>query len=323
MRRIYPGAEYAPIPEAEGQAPIVPVLVIYHTIVGAAAGAESTMRGEAWTGEAHIVLPFAKPGRQLVPFDRRADCNWQVNSWTTPIPLVMADGRIIPAGTVCGAISIETEDDGTPEDTEWTAEQVEWLARFTAWAHDEHGIPLDTPATPFHPGVGYHSLPGKNTLKIWDEPGAVPPYGTMLDAKGRTVNVYNPWTNTVGKSCPGAARIAQFPHVLELARRYAGVPAPIPQPLPLEDDMPRLIQPANDPAVFLLDGLQCSWVRDANVLADLLSAGIVPATKAARVTRRSLSAFVLVGPAPAYTTHPPSEPERTKPTDFAGHRPNG
>ncbi len=101
-------------------------------------------------------------------------------------------------------------------------------------------------------------------------------------------------------------------------------PAPTPpQPLPLEDDMPRLIQPANDPAVFLLDGLQCSWVRDANVLADLLSAGIVPATKAARVTRRSLSAFVLVGPAPAYTTHPPSEPERTKPTDFAGHRPNG
>ena len=82
-------------------------------------------------------------------------------------------------------------------------------------------------------------------------------------------------------------------------------------------------QPADDPAVFLLDGLQCSWVRDANVLADLLSAGIVPATKAARVTRRSLSAFVLVGPAPAYTTHPPSEPERTKPTDFAGHRPNG
>ena len=236
MRRIYPGAEYAPIPEAEGQAPIVPVLVIFHTIVGAAAGAESTMRGEAWTGEAHVVLPFAKPGRQLVPFDRRADCNWQVNSWTTPIPLVMADGRIIPAGTVCGAISIETEDDGTPEDTEWTAEQVEWLARFTAWAHDEHGIPLDTPATPFHPGVGYHSLPGKNTLKIWDEPGAVPPYGTMLDAKGRTVNVYNPWTNTVGKSCPGAARIAQFPHVLELARRYAGGPAPQPPPPQEEDD---------------------------------------------------------------------------------------
>ena len=88
--------------------------------------------------------------------------------------------------------------------------------------------------------------------------------------------------------------------------------------------MPRLIQPANDAAVFLLDGLTASWVRDGNVLADLLSAGIVPASGATTVTRRTLSAFVLVGPAPTPEAYVgATQPGRTVAADFAGHRPNG
>lgn len=314
--RVYPGATYAPIPEAETQTPITPVLIILHTIVGSAAGAERIMRGDSGSIESHFVLPFDGKARQLMPLDRRADCNWRANSWPTRTPLNLV-GRVIPTGTVCGAISIETEDDGTPDDTPWTPAQIEWIARFAAWAHDELGIPLTVPASPFDAGIGYHSLPGKNTLAIWDTPGMVPPYGTITDAKGRTVNVYNPYTTAVGKGCPGPARIAQFPALVGLARSYTRS-TPTPPPTPTEDDMPRLIQPTHDAAVFLLDGLVATWVRDGNVLAalaPLVSPGVTT------VDRLALHALELHGPAPAYGVTPPDQPERTVASDFAVWRP--
>lgn len=100
-------------------------------------------------------------------------------------------------------------------------------------------------------------------------------------------------------------------------------PAATPTPTP-EDDMPRLIQPADDAAVFLLDGLTCTWVSSGDVLADLVWAGIVPPTGPLRVTRRSLSAFVLAGPAPSDAAYAgAASPGRTVATDFAGHRPGG
>lgn len=236
----YPAATWRPIPEASTQAHIVPVIVILHTIVGSAAGAISVMHSDRSETEAHLVGPFTGPLVQLMPFDRRADCNWKVNAWVTPIDLQLEDGVVVPAGTVCGAISIETEDDGTPEDTPWNANQVDQLVRFLAWARRELHIPLVRCPDPFLPGVGYHSMPGMNRLKVW-EPTAVPPYGSFVDGQGRTVNIYNPWTNTVGKSCPAAARIAQFDGIVAAARALAE-PAPppieIPEPptRPEEDD---------------------------------------------------------------------------------------
>lgn len=273
METIYPGAVYAPIPEATTQPTIVPVLLIFHTIVGAAAGAENMMRGDH-PGESTFVLPWTKQIRQLMPADVRADCNWQVNLWYTKFPLTMANGTVIPAGTACGAISVETEDDGTPEDTPWTPEQCEALAQLAAWCYEELGIPIATPQSPFHPGVGYHSWPGKNTLKIWDTPGAVPPYGTMLDAKGRTVNIYNPWTNTVGKSCPGEARIAQFPGILERARAIVAG-----QSTTTTEAIDMLILDYKEPGspgwtVFTFDGVHLPHIVDGNAVAVMARNGV-------------------------------------------------
>ena len=97
-------------------------------------------------------------------------------------------------------------------------------------------------------------------------------------------------------------------------------PAPTPPPPPLEDDMTELIQPTNDAAIFLRDGLVCSWVADGNVLSALLAAGIVGPAGARPVSRLALKALELHGPAPVYGVTPSNQPERTKTTDFATWR---
>ena len=237
----YPRAIWRPLPENSTQSTIRPVQVIFHTIVGSAAGAIRIMQGDTTPGESHLVNPFVGQMTQLMDFDRRADCNWKVNAWVTPVDLALADGTVVRAGTVCGAISIESEDDGTPEDTPWNANQVEHFTDFLVFAHDELGIPLERCPDPFRPGVGYHSMPGLNRLASWDPPGTIPPYGTFTDARGRVVNVYNPWTNTGATSSPGPARIAQFDGIVaEARRRLARPPVEIPTPpapTPTEDDM--------------------------------------------------------------------------------------
>jgi hypothetical protein len=288
MLTTYPAATYTPLPEAATQETITPVLVIYHTIVGSASGAISVMGRADWPGESHLVLPYQAQPVQLMPFDRRADCNWQVNSWITQHDIPMAHGVIVPRGTRCGAISIETEDDGTPHDTPWTPSQCEHLAKFSAWAYEHLHIPLDRPASPFHAGTGYHSLPGLNRLASW-EPNAKPPYGTFTDSRGRVVNVYNPWTNTVGKACPGPARIAQFDSILDRARVLVRPPAPTPPPAvfpppvlpinPTEDDPMKFIiaaAPERPEVLFCLSNLGVKKITgfDSPVTRDQTAAAV-------------------------------------------------
>lgn len=262
MQVRYPDAVWLPLdPEATTQDTIRPVQIILHTIVGSAAGAIRVMQSRDTPGESHLINPFGPTSvqmTQLMPFDRRADCNWQVNRWRTTRPLTMAGGRVVPAGTWCGAISIESEDDGTPEDTPWDAGQLDRFARFLAWAHRALDIPLERCPDPFAPGIGYHSMPGLNRLAAWDPPGTVGPFGQFTDPRGSKVNVWNPWTNTVGKSCPGPARIAQFDQLLQTARALVAPPRPpavetpqtppIPDPAdPGDDDMPEYIVTNRDP----------------------------------------------------------------------------
>jgi hypothetical protein len=255
MQTRYPAALWRPLPENSTQPRIRPVIVILHTIVGSAAGAIRVMQGDQTPGESHFVAPFEGAMTQLMDCDRRADCNWKVNAWVTPIDLRLADGSVVRAGTTCGAISIETEDDGTPNDTPWSANQVEQMAQFLAWAHSEFRIPLERCPDPFLPGVGYHSMPGLNRLAAWDPHLTAGPYGSFVDSRGRKVNVWNPWTNTVGKGCPGPARIAQFDGIVARARALAAPPAPVPPPvqpapatIPAEDDdMPEHIITNSEP----------------------------------------------------------------------------
>jgi hypothetical protein len=219
-------------PESTAQSRIRPVQVIFHTIVGSAAGAIRVMQRGDLPGESHLINPFAGRMTQLMPFDVRADCNWQVNSWRTPAALELANGVTVPVGTTVGAISIESEDDGTPEDTPWNANQLENFVRFLVFAHRELDIPLHRCPHPFQPGVGYHSMPGLNRLASWDPHLTAGPFGSFIDPRGRKVNIWNPWTNTVGKSCPGPARIAQFDDIVAEARRRIAPPPVIESPDP-------------------------------------------------------------------------------------------
>lgn len=87
-------------------------------------------------------------------------------------------------------------------------------------------------------------------------------------------------------------------------------------PGPMEDEMMKLIQPVNDTTVLRLglDGT-CVWVKDGNVLADLIAQGLVDPT-IVEVSRRSLSAWELHGPEPI-PNPTPARPDKTVGADFA------
>lgn len=108
-----------------------------------------------------------------------------------------------------------------------------------------------------------------------------------------------------------------------IANRPGMTAAPTPQPIPpinpMEDDMLRLIQPTTDAAIFLLDGLICTWVQNGNVYNALSS--LVAPGGAVQLDRLALKALELHGPAPIYSGTPANQPGRTVPADFAVHRP--
>jgi hypothetical protein len=83
-----------------------------------------------------------------------------------------------------------------------------------------------------------------------------------------------------------------------------------PTPETEDEDMRERIQVPGDAAVFLLDGITCTWVADTNVSMALEVAGLMPpATGVKLVDRAGLKAFELRGPLPNNNV--------TKATDFA------
>lgn len=181
----YPGAIRRPLhPEADTQPPMAATQVILHTIEGSAQSAYNTFL----TGnlESHFIVHSSGEVWQLIPTNRSADANYHAN--------LRLDGT--------GAISVETEDDGTPEDTPWTDAQLTTIADIIAWACGTYDIPLRRCAAPHEPGIGYHSM-----------------FGAPSE-----------WTDVPGKTCPAPARIAQFDEVLVVAgaalERWPSLPSP-------------------------------------------------------------------------------------------------
>lgn len=163
-----PALIWRPLPEASAQPTIKPYQWIVHTAVD---GPGPTNLGNYFersdiTLESHTWLRWDRH-EQLMEFDRRADANYKAN-------------RFLAGGVYCGAISTETEDDGTPEQRPWNDYQIKELIRFGTWLSRTYGIPPRIPTEPFAPGMGYHSL------------------FPMV------------WTNVAGKTCPGGTRIKQF-----------------------------------------------------------------------------------------------------------------
>lgn len=110
-------------------------------------------------------------------------------------------------------IAIENEDHG-PAFVAWsgsdvpalTDAQVEANAKILAWAHEEHGIPLQLcpNSRPESRGLAYHRQGIDGNFDSFRFPGRV---------EGGEV-----WSKSFGKICPGDRRIAQLPNILALAR---------------------------------------------------------------------------------------------------------
>ena len=199
-----------------GQQPrIRPTIIILHTNASntSLAGAASLMKYTTKGQEYHCQQEAPGTGRiagrigQYVDFEIRADNNYRANSFMS-------------GGVLCGAVSIETADHGTPYEKSWTdLGQRRNLEDLCVWLCQVLNIPARRCPDPYSPGIGYHSMWGYNTSS--------------------NMNV-NPWTNAVGKICPGPGKIREFPDLLAaVARRVAGGTE--------EDDLPTVNEVWNFP----------------------------------------------------------------------------
>jgi hypothetical protein len=80
----------------------------------------------------------------------------------------------------------------------WTENQCQWAARILRHLHDTEGVPLQAmpDSLPTSRGFGTHRL----GISPWRVAGG------------------EVWSSANGKECPGNAKVAQVPHIIELAR---------------------------------------------------------------------------------------------------------
>lgn len=129
------GGELRLLPENATQLPITPRALIFHSVVGSAAGAYEYFRTKS-NLESHFIVTGGGEIWQLIDTERRADANYHANSF---------------------AVSVETEDGGDPDTQPWTPHQIDALA-WIAWeVHRTHGIPLAKATRWDGSGIGYHS----------------------------------------------------------------------------------------------------------------------------------------------------------------------
>ena len=172
------------LPEASTQPLIVPRLAIMHSNAGPTKlswwNLWQYLARDTITHEAHCMPQMDGTMVQAMPFVRRADCNYKANRW-------------LHNGTYYGAISFETQDNGSPTlpTTPWTLAQITSMANALAAACVAYRIPC-TAVTSYHgAGIGYHSQ-------------------------------FPEWSVYTGKTCPGAARIRQMDHLRHMvAQRVA------------------------------------------------------------------------------------------------------
>lgn len=150
------------------------------------------------------------------------------------------------------AASIETQDQGaaTLPTTPWTDPQVAQLAGMAAFLHLAEDVPLARPVS-------------------WDSGG--------VDGH----RAFAEWSIYTGKTCPGDARWAQIPLVIELAAEIvAWRPAPPPpQPVIEEDPMLFLFRPeSNKDQHTVSDGITARRVRSAQLdeLQAVIAADVGP-----------------------------------------------
>jgi hypothetical protein len=92
----------------------------------------------------------------------------------------------------------------------WTENQCQWAARILRHLHDTEGVPLQAmpDSLPTSRGFGTHRL----GISPWRVAGG------------------EVWSSANGKECPGNAKVAQVPHIIELAVRLTSRRSPTRSP---------------------------------------------------------------------------------------------
>jgi hypothetical protein len=145
-----PGVTYKPLPEAATQPFISPRSAIMHS----QAGPKKTSWDALWrfmfrsdvSHEPHIISNLDGTLVQVLPFNRRADCNAKANGWWRN-------------GSLYGALSCETQDNGssTLNTTIWPVEQITGLANLLTVQCAAYKIACTAPTKWDDTGIGYHS----------------------------------------------------------------------------------------------------------------------------------------------------------------------
>lgn len=166
---LYPDAVNKLLPENEVQPSIVPTQVILHSAVDAP-GPSTLFPYFARLDvnlESHFFIRLDGRVEQYMNTTVRADANYHAN--------------LRPDGT--GAISVETEDEGNPDERPWTSAQVGAIKSLLEWIWEVHPtVKRQVCGSEVDPGVGFHTM--------WGAPSE--------------------WTPVPGKTCPGGIRKAQF-----------------------------------------------------------------------------------------------------------------
>ena len=149
-----PNVIYRPIPESTTQPLIAPISAILHSN----AGPNKTPWASLWAymnrkdivGEAHFQVDGVDgdgPLVQIIPLNRRADCNYKANRWAK-------DGRYV------GAISFESQDRGsaTLATTSWSPIQLQHMIGVLTWLCVCYNVWCTQPASWTDSGIGHHSL---------------------------------------------------------------------------------------------------------------------------------------------------------------------
>jgi N-acetyl-anhydromuramyl-L-alanine amidase AmpD len=158
---IFDACEQRHLPEFDREPSIVPRTIISHSIVGSAESAYNYFETSSAL-ESHFVIPKVGAAWQLMDTDQQADAQKDANDF---------------------ALSIETGDNGDPDNDPWTANQLDWLVRIHLFCVKQHPkiqgrIVQNWDGT----GFGFHAMyapgpwssyaktcPGKVRQKQWRE----------------------------------------------------------------------------------------------------------------------------------------------------------
>jgi len=193
-------AQYRPLESTQRQGRMARFdIICLHTMVGSLASTDEMFKRNGWSGtESHFGVGGAW-GR-----DADHDLDGVIYQWQDTA--FRADANLEGNDRL---ISIETADNAPQKASDirpWTQAQQNAIVRLLTALCREHNIPavLIPDSGPGRRGIGYHRLGVQHS-------GGTHPKGFLQPGCER-------WSTAVGKECPGPARIAQIPGIIDRVR---------------------------------------------------------------------------------------------------------